>query len=60
MPVIDETGITQNIDITLPPGSDSMKLNELKSFLECHGFTVYEANRLIPVTVISNDQNKKL
>lgn len=56
LPVINETGITGNIDIALPAGFRDMGQTELLAFLEKTGFVLEKAVRKIKVAVITNDR----
>ena len=55
MPVIDETGMLQNIDISFPPGFPDLDNRALKDFLQASGFVLLEAERRITVAVIEDN-----
>lgn len=54
-PIIDESGITYNLDIQFPGNFYNLPSINLKSFLQKKGFTVSEENRNIKVSVISGN-----
>jgi hypothetical protein len=54
VPLIDETGISGNIDIELPADLYHLSPGSIKSFFERNGFTATEEKRSIRVAVITN------
>jgi thiol-disulfide isomerase/thioredoxin len=54
IPLIDETGISGNIDVELPADLFHLSTGSLKSFFQKNGFTVAEKERAIQVVVITN------
>jgi thiol-disulfide isomerase/thioredoxin len=54
LPVIDETGISENIDIEFPSALFDLPLDSLKTFLSNKGFLLIEKERAIKVAVITN------
>ena len=56
-PVVDETGITQHIDIELPQGFYNYSREEMISFFYRCGFTLTPASKVMEVAVISDSEN---
>lgn len=54
IPLIDETGISGNIDVELPADLFHLSPGSLKSFFQKNGFTVTEVERALQVAVIIN------
>ncbi len=54
VPLIDETGISGNIDVELPADLFHLSPVSLKSFLQKNGFTVTQKEKAIQVAVITN------
>jgi thiol-disulfide isomerase/thioredoxin len=54
LPVIDETGISGNIDLELPTDLFDLSLDSLKSFLKRKGLELLEKEREIKVAVIKD------
>ncbi|MCW3091420.1 MAG: hypothetical protein JWP81_2489 [Ferruginibacter sp.] len=54
MPVIDETGLKGKLAPVLPAGYHAMSLEMLQVFLGRAGFVLTEAERTVPVAVISD------
>jgi hypothetical protein len=54
IPLIDETGISGNIDVELPADLFHLSPESLKSFFQKNGFKVTEKERAIQVAVIIN------
>lgn len=52
MPVLNETGISENIDIVFPSKYSTLNQAALKQFLIQFGFEVTEEKRTLPVAVI--------
>jgi thiol-disulfide isomerase/thioredoxin len=55
-PVVDETGLNQNIDIEFPTDLYSYNEEKLSSFLSMHGFTLTAASRVMEVAVVSESK----
>jgi uncharacterized protein (TIGR03435 family) len=55
-PVVDETGLNQNIDIEFPTDLYSYDEEKLSSFLSMHGFTLTAASRVMEVAVVSESK----
>lgn len=54
LPLIDETGMHENIDIVFPAGFPDLNAGSLKDFLKATGFKLLETERTIPVAVIKD------
>jgi thiol-disulfide isomerase/thioredoxin len=54
VPVINETNLSANIDMELPPNLYGLTIGSLESFLKKAGFAVTETEREIEVSVIKN------
>lgn len=57
-PVIDESGVSQNIDMVFPGNLYAMDMNAIAGVLESYGFTLTRKKRTIYVTIISDKQKQ--
>lgn len=56
IPVIDESGVSQNLDMAFPRNLYEMDMNAIAGVLEGYGFILTREKRTIYVTIISDKQ----